>query len=170
MISWSETKDFIWTDTPEKMINGATEVPSYCDSEINGKVPKNYFKSITRIIETFVPTKQGIKKRKINSTIGKCKSTCRWYENEDYRLELWINNENKDDYGFIFGPKKHEYRGNFLICSVFCGHPSITTNDFYFCNSDGSTNVIECIEELPLDKLKTYICNQVYEYIFSQIH
>jgi hypothetical protein len=171
-IDWNLT-DHIFLYESNKIVRGGENINGYCDNEVNDKtvaaaISKD-LADINMIIMEFESTFQGSFQKILQSPcVNDFNSTCKWYQNSEYRLELWTDDE--DGFGVIFGSIDSNQIRDFLVCSNHGGHPLIMTKGFYFSNSDGSTGVDIDINSLSLEQLKKYLCKITTEYITDQYH
>lgn len=141
----------------------------YCDTEINGKVPPNYFDPIFQSIDSFKYDRYNYYCTMADTHNDEQPALVRQWSNEDKstRIQLWITSHDDYDDGWyiVYGSPE-----TFLAVGGYNSHPFVVAPAFTFDNSDGSTDEDFDFPTLNLDQVKNILKTKSYEYVFDQHH
>lgn len=165
MINWKKTHTIFGNYEDNVVPNNTTY---YTDNEIDGNISDGYFDEVINSLELFRPLIYKYKFKKIDTHLGKDYAMVKTWVgiNQDKtksKIEYWVTND--EGWAIIYSDT-HDY---LIIGNCNC-HPFVSTKDFNFYNSDGSTFENTDYTLFELDDIKELVKIKIEKYIFSQIH
>lgn len=173
LIKWNETHRIIYDSA-----KATPPIPNgYSDTEINGRVPQDYFNPIFQSIDSFQSKNYKYYLQTANTHNGEQPALVKeWSNDSNSRIQLWITNgepymigqhQSISDEGWyiVYGTPD-----TFLIVGNYGSHPFVVAPAFSFDNSDGSTDEDFDFPSLNLEQVKYILKTKAPEYIFDQTH